>query len=60
MSVHNRLRSAGARDLSVLQNVQTSSGLHTAFCSVVIGGSFPGCNAGGVWIWSLPLIYCPG
>jgi hypothetical protein len=37
MSVQNHLRSAGSSDLALLKDVQSSSGAHTASCTVVIG-----------------------
>jgi len=36
---------AGSRDLSLLQNFETSSGVHPAFYSVGDEGSFPRGNA---------------
>jgi hypothetical protein len=49
---------AGAVDLFFLQSSQTSPGIHPAFCSVGIVGSFPLSKAGGALGWLLTSTYC--
>lgn len=46
---------AGARDFSLLWNIQSGSGAHPAFYSVGMGGggSFFGDTAAGAWHWQL-------
>jgi hypothetical protein len=39
----------GKSFLSLLQNVRTETSAHAAYCSMAIGGYFPGGKADGAW-----------
>jgi hypothetical protein len=51
---------AGARDFSLLQNIQTGSGAHPASYSMGMGGYFLRSEAGGTWGWPLTFVYFQG
>jgi len=51
---------AGARDFSLLQNVQTGCGAHPASYSMGMEGSFLRSEAGGTWGWPLTSVSCQG
>jgi hypothetical protein len=51
---------AGARDFSLVHNIQTDSGTHPASYPLSTQGSFPTEKGVGVWSWQITSILCQG